>query len=130
MSNAGLLEIDIKGGGVTQGLGLDVKPYLTGGGSESPGRDPIVPLVKTADLGVDLFYNVTPSLRANLTVNTDFAQTEVDQRLVNLTRFPLFFPEKRDFDKYQIISARHGAYPPKVDRATVKRRSLARIGEF
>lgn len=97
MSNAGLLEIDIKGGGVTQGLGLDVKPYITGGGSESPGRDPAVPLSRSADLGVDLFYNLTPSLRANLTVNTDFAQTEVDQRLVNLTRFPLFFPEKRDF---------------------------------
>ena len=51
----------------------------------------------TADVGVDLSYNLTPSLRANLTVNTDFAETEVDQRLVNLTRFPLFFPEKRAF---------------------------------
>ena len=47
--------------------------------------------------GLDVFYNVTPQLRANLTVNTDFAQTEVDDRQVNLTRFPLFFPEKRDF---------------------------------
>ena len=37
------------------------------------------------------------SLRANLTINTDFAQTEVDQRQVNLTRFSLFFPEQRDF---------------------------------
>src|SRR6185295_18843960 len=41
--------------------------------------------------------NVTPQLRANVTINTDFAQTEVDDRQVNLTRFPLFFPEKRDF---------------------------------
>src|SRR5258705_7977380 len=40
---------------------------------------------------------LTPSLRANLTVNTDFAQAEVDQRQTNLTRFSLFFPEKRDF---------------------------------
>ena len=48
-------------------------------------------------MGLDLVYNLTPDLRANLTLNTDFAQTEVDQRLVNLTRFPLFFPEKRDF---------------------------------
>ena len=48
-------------------------------------------------MGVDLFYKITPGLRANLTINTDFAQTEVDERLVNLTRFPLFFPEKRDF---------------------------------
>ena len=47
--------------------------------------------------GVDLFYNPTPALRTNLTVNTDFAQTEVDQRQVNLTRFSLLYPEKRDF---------------------------------
>ena len=40
---------------------------------------------------------LTPALRANLSVNTDFAETEVDQRRVNLTRFPLFFEEKRDF---------------------------------
>ena len=49
------------------------------------------------DAGVDFFYNPTPGLRANLTINTDFAQTEVDQRQVNLTRFSLFFPERRDF---------------------------------
>jgi hypothetical protein len=47
--------------------------------------------------GIDLFYNPTPGVRANLTINTDFAQTEVDQRQVNLTRFSLFFPERRDF---------------------------------
>ena len=52
---------------------------------------------RTRTSGVDLFYNVTPGLRANLTVNTDFAQAEVDQRQTNLTRFSLFFPEKRDF---------------------------------
>jgi hypothetical protein len=42
-------------------------------------------------------YNLTPSLRAVATINTDFAETEVDQRLVNLTRFPLFLPERRTF---------------------------------
>ncbi len=42
-------------------------------------------------------YNFTPSLRGVATVNTDFAETEVDQRLVNLTRFPLFLPERRTF---------------------------------
>ncbi len=81
---------------VSQGLGLDVKPYLVGTldselGPGEPTND------GDADVGVDLFYNLTPGLRANLTVNTDFAQTEVDQRRVNLTRFSLFFPEKRDF---------------------------------
>jgi len=95
LSNTGLLLLDLSE--VSQGFGLDVKPYLSTSGFDAPGAKVPLPLVGTADAGVDLFYNVTPGLRANLTVNTDFAQTEVDQRLVNLTRFPLFFPEKRDF---------------------------------
>jgi hypothetical protein len=70
---------------VTQGHGLDIKPYGLATSDEKPTG------------GLDLFYNPTPLLRANLTLNTDFAQTEVDQRQVNLTRFSLFFPEKRDF---------------------------------
>jgi len=47
--------------------------------------------------GFDLFYQINPSITAALTVNTDFAEAEVDERRVNLTRFPLFFPEKRAF---------------------------------
>jgi hypothetical protein len=70
---------------VTQGHGLDIKPYGLATTDDHPTG------------GLDLFYNPTPGLRANLTLNTDFAQTEVDQRQVNLTRFSLFFPEKRDF---------------------------------
>jgi hypothetical protein len=49
------------------------------------------------DFGVDAKYGVTPSLTLDLTYNTDFAQVEVDDQRVNLTRFPLFFPEKRPF---------------------------------
>jgi hypothetical protein len=49
------------------------------------------------ELGADLFYRVTPQLTLALTVNTDFAEAEVDDRVVNLTRFPVFFPERRDF---------------------------------
>ena len=94
MSNAGLL-LGISD--VTQGRGLDVKPYVTTASFDAPGATPPAPRENETDVGVDLFYNVTPNLRANLTINTDFAQTEVDQRLVNLTRFPLRFPEKRDF---------------------------------
>src|SRR5262249_47543556 len=48
-------------------------------------------------VGVDVFKSLTPSLTASLTVNTDFAETEVDARQINLTRFELFFPEKRTF---------------------------------
>lgn len=94
MSNAGLL-IGIEG--VSQGVGLDLKPYVGGSLADAPGRTPAVVAKGTADAGVDVAYNLTPGLRANLTVNTDFAETEVDQRRVNLTRFPLFFPEKRSF---------------------------------
>ena len=82
---------------VSQGVGLDVVPYVAGNMFDAPGAATPQDLDGGADVGIDLFYNVTPSLRANLTVNTDFAETEVDQRLVNLTRFPLFFPEKRAF---------------------------------
>jgi hypothetical protein len=93
MNNAGRLEgLD----GLSQGLGLDIKPYVVGSLSSAPGRGRSDAL-STGDVGLDAFYNVTPALRANISVNTDFAETEVDQRRVNLTRFPLFFEEKRDF---------------------------------
>ena len=93
MTNAGLLT-GIRD--VTQGHGLDIKPYGLVSSLASPGRGK--PAMATdASAGLDLFYNPTPLLRANFTVNTDFAQTEVDQRQVNLTRYSLFFPEQRDF---------------------------------
>jgi hypothetical protein len=81
---------------VSQGRGLDIKPYgvftsEAEAGRGQPSMDP------KATAGIDFFYNPTPLLRTNLTINTDFAQTEVDQRQVNLSRFSLFFPEKRDF---------------------------------
>ena len=81
---------------VTQGRGLDIKPYALATAHASPAEGR-TRTIGDADAGVDVFYNLTPSVRANLTVNTDFAQTEVDQRQVNLTRFNLFFPERRDF---------------------------------
>ncbi len=81
--------------GLSQGLGLEVKPYTVGNWTRPPGTD--VNAYATGDLGFDVSYNLTPSLRAALTVNTDFAEVEVDQRRVNLTRFPLRFEERRDF---------------------------------
>jgi hypothetical protein len=74
--------------GARQGRGLDVRPYLSGG-EEDGGAE--------VKIGGDVFKNLTPNLTASLTVNTDFAETEADDRRVNLTRFPLFFPEKRSF---------------------------------
>ena len=94
MSNAGLL---VGLTDVTQGRGLELKPYVAGTTSDGPGRSPEVSQETTADIGGEVTYNITPSLRAVGTINTDFAETEVDTRRVNLTRFPLFFPEKRGF---------------------------------
>ena len=93
MNNAGL----VSGiSNVSQGRGLDIKPYGLLVSQASPGRG-VTSTDIDASAGIDLFYNPTPLLRTNFTVNTDFAQTEVDQRQVNLTRFSLFFPERRDF---------------------------------
>ncbi|NNE90971.1 MAG: carbohydrate binding family 9 domain-containing protein [Verrucomicrobiales bacterium] len=75
-----------------RGLGVDVKPYALARQKRGRFGDGI-----ETDYGADVFYQVTPSLTTTLTWNTDFAETEVDDRVVNLTRFPLFFPEKRDF---------------------------------
>ena len=53
--------------------------------------------LQTGDIGADLKYSVTPSMTLDLTLNTDFAQVEVDDQQINLDRFALFFPEKRPF---------------------------------
>jgi len=82
--------------GLQQGVGLDLLPYVVGNSSAAPGRG-APSSVATGAFGGDVAYNLTSGLRANLSINTDFAETEVDQRQVNLTRFPLFFPEKRAF---------------------------------
>jgi hypothetical protein len=78
---------------IRQGHGLDVRPYVSGG-VRSAGDGPHS---GDADAGLDVVKNLSPRLSAVLTVNTDFAETEVDARQVNLTRFSLFFPEKRAF---------------------------------
>lgn len=79
---------------VNQGRGLDVVPSLSVSRAE---RHAMSFTETDFDPSIDVFYKVTPSLNASLTVNTDFSATEVDDRQVNLTRFNLFFPEKRDF---------------------------------
>ena len=70
-------------------------PYVLGNATKS-GVKP-VDTEDDYDAGGDLKYNVTPSLTLDGTINTDFAQVEVDDQQVNLDRFNLFFPEKRPF---------------------------------
>jgi hypothetical protein len=80
--------------GLDQGIGLELAPSAS------------VVRTRRFDTGatgtnlepsLDIAYRLTPSLNASLTINTDFSATEIDDRQVNLTRFGLFFPEKRDF---------------------------------
>ena len=102
--------------GISQGLGLEIVGYgkteaskvqnETGNGYNNNAG---------VDGGVDINYNITPGLKASMTINTDFAETEVDDRQINLTRFPIRFPEKRDFflegaNIYQ-FAPRSGVYP-------------------
>ena len=76
------------------GLGLSVRPSLTGGGAhDSAGAR----LRDRSHASLDVTQRLAANTLASLTVNTDFAETEVDTRRVNLSRFPLFFPEKRTF---------------------------------
>ena len=81
--------------GLSQGLGLEVVPSAIGSWKSIPGGGD--PTSYPRDVSFDLNYSVTPSLRASLSINTDFAEVESDQRRVNLTRFPLRFPERRGF---------------------------------
>jgi hypothetical protein len=76
------------------GVGLSVRPSLTASaGKPAPG----VRMEGDADASLDMTQRLGANTLASLTVNTDFAETEVDTRRTNLTRFPLVFPEKRTF---------------------------------
>jgi hypothetical protein len=93
VSMAGDLLLERK---ISPGRNLQVKPFVTvnleqmrSGSEESSEFDP--------QAGIDVKYSLTPGLTMDLTYNTDFSQVEVDAEQINLTRFSLFFPEKRDF---------------------------------
>ena len=76
------------------GLGLNVRPSLVSklnkNGADAPTKFKFEP-------SLDVSQRLSPNVLATMTLNTDFAETEVDTRQTNLTRFPLFFPEKRTF---------------------------------
>lgn len=79
------------------GRNLEIKPYALGRMTTDRIANPPTSNDNDGDIGGDLKYGVTANLTADLTVNTDFAQVEIDEQQVNLTRFNLFLPEKREF---------------------------------
>lgn len=80
--------------GLRTGRNLRIKPYVSTAFRQLEGEPDDD---QTDELGLDVKWGVTQGLSLDLTVNTDFAETEVDEQQVNLTRFSLFFPEKREF---------------------------------
>lgn len=87
-------------GPLARGRNVELRPYVLGRALE---KDHDLSGVATdsgrvdGKVGLDVKLGVTPTVTTDLTVNTDFAQVEADQQVVNLTRFPLVFPEKREF---------------------------------
>jgi len=76
------------------GLGMRVRPGLVGSTGKA---DPVSSRSTSLEPSLDVAWKPDPGLDVLLTLNTDFSETEVDARQTNLTRFPLFFPEKRSF---------------------------------
>jgi hypothetical protein len=81
---------------VQQGRNLKIKPFVIAGGTQARAASQLR-TNSDFDGGFDVKYSLTPAMTFDATYRTDFAQVEVDQQQVNLTRFNLFFPEKRDF---------------------------------
>ena len=93
LSQAGML-VGLKD--IHRGNDVEVKPYLLAGIEH--GYAPYSDARSTnKKIGLDIKYSLTPTLTLDVTTNTDFAQVESDRARINLTRFPLYFPEKRDF---------------------------------
>jgi hypothetical protein len=76
---------------------IELKPYGVSNLTTNRVSTPPVSNRFDRDIGIDAKYGITSNVTLDLTVNTDFAQVEIDEQQVNLTRFSLFFPEKRDF---------------------------------
>jgi len=81
---------------LTQGRGIELKPYISRNHRQI-NIDKKIETNNRNDLGFDISMNITSGLKGSLTYNTDFAEAEVDQRRINLTRFPLRYAEKRGF---------------------------------
>lgn len=76
---------------------LDVKPYALASSTTNNRSTPALHNAGNGEIGVDAKWGITQSIVTDITYNTDFAQVEDDEAQVNLTRFSVLFPEKRDF---------------------------------
>ncbi len=72
---------------------IEFKPFISGGVEKEEGEE----WDSRGKIGLDVNYLVTPTLKSNFTINTDFSQVESDRAQINLSRFSLFYPEKREF---------------------------------
>ena len=95
-----------------------VTPYVIGAAQRIPRVDPDVTYPR--ETGIDAKIGITQALVLDLTVNTDFAQVEVDDQQVDLTRFSLFFPEKRPFflENADLFSVGLARYPGRTSSRT------------
>ena len=110
---------------------LEVKPYVLGRATATD-HDALGNSLQSGEAdgkaGVDGKLAISPTLTGDLTVNTDFAQVEVDEQVINLTRLPTFFPEKRDFF-LESSSIFDFATPTRVQPFYSRRIGLAENGE-
>ncbi|MCX7874919.1 MAG: carbohydrate binding family 9 domain-containing protein [Melioribacteraceae bacterium] len=95
--NLGIMKISYAGDligieKIKRGNPIYIKPFITAGAQFSKNVND-----KILEPGLDLKYGITETLTLDATINTDFAQVESDRARINLSRFPLFFPEKREF---------------------------------
>ncbi|MEZ5287706.1 MAG: DUF5916 domain-containing protein [Vicinamibacterales bacterium] len=111
---------------VRPGRNLEIRPYALGGHTENYGDGP--PDRTRREAGLDAKWGVTTGITADFTFNTDFAQEEVDVQQVNLTRFSLFFPEKRQFFLEGQQAFRFGV-PQEADLIFTRRIGLSPEGQ-
>mgnify|MGYP001264868751 CR=1 FL=1 len=77
---------------IEQGTKIEIKPYLLAGTEFTANK-----IGNTTKVGGEINFDITPTFKLNFTANTDFAQVEADRKQINLSRFSLYYPEKRQF---------------------------------
>jgi hypothetical protein len=107
----------------------DIKliPYALASANKDYTLSPDRQLDRKGDVGLDVKWGVTPNMTLDFTVNTDFAQVEADEEQVNLTRFDLFFPEKRPFFLENASTFQFGN-PQQIDLFFSRRVGLSGLG--